>query len=71
MSEWPAVRAREVLKALQRIGWTVKRTTGSHRVLTRPNWPDFVFAFRDTEEIGSRMLSRISRHTGLSRSDLK
>jgi predicted RNA binding protein YcfA (HicA-like mRNA interferase family) len=28
---WQATRARRVLAALQRIGWTIKRTTGSHR----------------------------------------
>ncbi len=35
MSQWPSTRARQVLKALERIGWTIKRTTGSHRVLSR------------------------------------
>jgi hypothetical protein len=29
--EWPATKARLVLAALLRIGWTVKRATGSHR----------------------------------------
>jgi hypothetical protein len=32
--------------------------------------PDFVFAFRDAEEIGPRMLARIAKHTGLTASDL-
>jgi predicted RNA binding protein YcfA (HicA-like mRNA interferase family) len=32
LSQWPSTRARRVLAALFRIGWTVKRTTGSHRV---------------------------------------
>jgi hypothetical protein len=31
----------------------------------REGWPDFVFAFHDTEELGPRILSRLSRHTGL------
>jgi hypothetical protein len=38
--------------------------------MTRPGWPDFVFAFRDGDEIGPRMLSRIAKHTGLQPSDL-
>jgi predicted RNA binding protein YcfA (HicA-like mRNA interferase family) len=42
-----------------------KRQTGSHRVLSRPGWPDYVFAFRDSEEIGPRMLARIGKNTGL------
>ena len=70
MSEWPSTRARIVLAALLRIGWEVKRTTGSHRVLARPGWPDFVFAFHDREEIGSKMLARIAKHTGLKPDDL-
>ena len=53
-----------------RIGWTVKRTTGSHRVLERAGWPDVVFAFHDSDEIGPRMLGRIARVTGLSPDDL-
>jgi len=40
------------------------------RVLSRQGWSDFVFAFHDREEIGPRMLSRISKLTGLKREDL-
>ena len=53
-----------------RIGWSVKRVSGSHRVLARPGWPDFVFAFHDSDEIGPRMLARIARRTGLTPGDL-
>lgn len=70
MSTWPAAKARLVLAALLRIGWFVKRSSGSHRVLTREGWPDFVFAFHDGDEIGPRMLARIARRTGLCPEDL-
>ncbi len=71
MSEWPSTRARQVLAALLRIGWTIKRQSGtSHRVLTRLGWPDYVFAFHDREEIGPKMLARIAKHTGLTNEDL-
>jgi len=70
MTQWPSTRAKKVLAALLRIGWSVKRTTGSHRVLSRPGWPNYVFAFHDRDEIGPRMLARISRHTGLRPEDL-
>ena len=70
MSRWPAVKARRVLDALLRIGWSVKRQTGSHRTLQRQNFPDYVFAFHDSDEIGPRMLARIAKHTGLSPDDL-
>lgn len=70
MSEWSSARARRVLAALLRIGWTIKRQSGSHRTLSRSGWPDFVFAFHDNEEIGPRMLARIAKRTGLQSEDL-
>jgi predicted RNA binding protein YcfA (HicA-like mRNA interferase family) len=70
VSKWPAAKARRVLAALLRIGWTLKRSSGSHKTLSRPDRPDFVFAFHDDEEIGPRMLARISKSTGLSPDDL-
>ena len=60
-----------VLAALLQIGWAIKRQSGgSHRVLSRPGWPDYVFAFHDGEEIGPKMLARIARRTGLTPGDL-
>lgn len=70
MTHWPSSKAKRVLAALLSLGWTVKRQSGSHRTLSRPGWPDFVFAFHDGEEIGPRMLARIAKHTGLSPQDL-
>ena len=70
MSNWGSVRAKRVLAALLRIGWLVKRQTGSHKVLARPGWDDFVFAFHDGEEIGPRMLARLAKRTGLEPEDL-
>jgi predicted RNA binding protein YcfA (HicA-like mRNA interferase family) len=70
MSARPATKARRVLAALYRIGWQLKRETGSHKTLARDGNPDFVFAFHDTEEIGPRMLARMARRTGLRPEDL-
>jgi predicted RNA binding protein YcfA (HicA-like mRNA interferase family) len=70
MSVWAAAKARCVLAALYRIGWQLKRETGSHNTLTRDSYPDFVFAFHEAEEIGPRMLARIARRTGLRPEDL-
>jgi predicted RNA binding protein YcfA (HicA-like mRNA interferase family) len=70
VTRWPSTKAQPVLAALLRIGWTAKRETGSHKVLTRDGWADFVFAFHDRDEIGPRMLARIARHTGLDPNDL-
>lgn len=70
MSQWSATKAKRVLAALQKIGWSIKRQTGSHKVLERSGWDDYVFAFRDSDEIGAKMLSRIAKKTGLSPEDL-
>ena len=57
MSRWKSVRARRLLAALRKRGWEIKRQSGSHRVLTKEGFPDYVFAFHDNEEIGPRMLA--------------
>ena len=70
MSNWPSAKARRVLAALGKIGWQVKRQSGSHRTLARADWPDYAFAFHDDEEIGPKMLARIAKRTGLTPDDL-
>ena len=70
MSQWPSKKARLVLAALLKLGWNVKRQTGSHRTLAREGWPDYTFAFHNGEEVGPRMLARVSKHTGLKPEDL-
>jgi predicted RNA binding protein YcfA (HicA-like mRNA interferase family) len=65
MTDWRSAQARRVLTALVSIGWTVKRQADSHLVLAKEGWPNFIFAFHDREEIGPRMLARISKRTGL------
>jgi predicted RNA binding protein YcfA (HicA-like mRNA interferase family) len=58
------------LHALLRIGWTIKRQSGSHRVLSRTGFSDYIFPFHDSAEVGSRMLARVAKHTGLTPDDL-
>lgn len=71
MSQWRSTKARRVLAALLKIGWSIKRQSGSsHRVLERIGWADYVFAFHENDEIGPRMLARIAKRTGLQPSDL-
>ncbi len=70
MSTWPATNARRVLAALLRIGWQIKRQSGSHRRLSRAGWPDYTFAFHDDDEIGPAMMARIGKKTGLKPEDL-
>lgn len=69
MRTWPAAKARRVLSALHKIGWRIKRQSGSHKTLAREGWPDVVFAFHEDEEIGPAMLARIAKKTGLTPGD--
>ncbi len=70
MSQWPSAKAKRVLAALLRIGWSIKRQSGSHKTLSRPGWADVVFGFHDNDEIGPKMLARIAKNTGLKPTDL-
>jgi predicted RNA binding protein YcfA (HicA-like mRNA interferase family) len=70
MSNWKSAKAKKVLAALEKIGWQIKRQKGSHKTLSREEWSDYIFAFHDGEEIGSKMMSRIAKKTGLKPEDL-
>jgi len=70
MSRWPSINAKRLLSALLKIGWSVKRQTGSHKTLERNGYPDYVFAFHDSVEVGPKMLAKVAKHTGLTPDDL-
>ncbi len=70
MSDWKSAKAKRVLTALEKIGWRVKQQKGSHKTLSREGWADYVFAFHDGEEIGSKMMARVAKKTGLKIEDL-
>ena len=70
MNQWRSIKANRLLAALLKIGWSVKRQDGSHKTLERFGYPDYVFAFHDSDEIGPKMLARIAKHTGLTPNDL-
>jgi predicted RNA binding protein YcfA (HicA-like mRNA interferase family) len=70
MSQWKSTKARRVLAALLKTGWSIKRQSGSHRTLEPEGWPNYVFAFHDDDEIGPVMSARIAKPTGLTPDDL-
>jgi len=59
MSQWSSPKAKRVLAALLRIGWSIKRESSSHKILSRPGSSDVVFAFHDKDEIGPEMLAAL------------
>jgi len=72
VSQWPSTRARLVFRALINTGWQPVSQVGSHIKLRHQSskYPDYIWAFHDSDEIGPRMLARIAKHTGLRPSDL-
>jgi len=56
---------------LLRIGWTIKRQSGtSHRILSRPGWPDVLFAYHDRVTLGPTAMKVLAKKTGLTSADL-
>ena len=70
MTTWPSTRASRVLGSLLKIGWVIKRQSGSHRTLSRDGRSNVTFAFHDSDELGPKMLARIAKNTGLKPEDL-
>jgi predicted RNA binding protein YcfA (HicA-like mRNA interferase family) len=67
---WSSTKAPQALAALLRIGWRIKRQKGSHRLLTKPGWPDYTFAYHDRIELGRGALKLLGEKTGLRPEDL-
>jgi predicted RNA binding protein YcfA (HicA-like mRNA interferase family) len=70
MSRWKSVEAKQLLAAKQRIGWEVAWQSRSHRRLKRPGWPNYTFAFHDSDEVGPALVAQIAKKTGLQPGDL-
>ena len=65
MSGLPSVSGRECLKALQKVGFYLKRQEGSHMVLRRDN-PFAQVVVPDHKELDRGTLRAIIRLSGLS-----
>jgi predicted RNA binding protein YcfA (HicA-like mRNA interferase family) len=68
--QWPSTKAKKALSALLRIGWQIKRQKGSHHILSRPGWPDILFAYHDGVTLGPIAVKVFADKTGLTPSDL-
>jgi predicted RNA binding protein YcfA (HicA-like mRNA interferase family) len=61
LSEWSSTKAKVVLRALQRIGWSIVSQKGSHIKLQHPQRGMYMFGFHDKEELGPKMLAKIAK----------
>lgn len=61
------MKARQVLKILISNGYSVVRSNGSHKILSKPGTNTmFPFCFHNSEEIGPKMRSKIQKDTGVN-----
>ncbi len=62
----PSVRPRQVLRALQRAGWEIYRTRGSHVSLRKEGCPYVVTVPMHTREMPKGTLTDIIKDAGLT-----
>ena len=70
MSKLPSLTGRRVVGALQRAGFLLVRTKGSHRFLRHPDGRCTVVPIHRGETIGRGLLARILRDCEMTRDDL-
>jgi predicted RNA binding protein YcfA (HicA-like mRNA interferase family) len=66
----PAASGKQVIAALEKEGWYVKRVRGSHHVLRHPNIPDAIpVPVHGSRPIKRGTLASILRAAGVSRDE--
>lgn len=71
MTTFPAVRGKELLTALQQLGFSLLRVKGSHHFVRHPDGRATVVPVHAGETIGTGLLSRILRDCKLTRDELQ
>lgn len=66
MSALPVVSGREVVKALEKIGYVLDRQRGSHMILRQPTPPHRRVTVPDHKEVAKGTLRAIIRQAGLT-----
>jgi predicted RNA binding protein YcfA (HicA-like mRNA interferase family) len=66
MPKLPRVTARETLRAIQKDGWQVVRTTGGHTHLSHPTKPGIVTVAMHSGTIPPGTIRSIIRQAGLT-----
>jgi predicted RNA binding protein YcfA (HicA-like mRNA interferase family) len=70
VSRTPAVSGKQLVKALERRGWYVKRIRGSHHIMRHPSIPDAIpVPVHGNQSIKRGTLGNILRTAGISRED--
>lgn len=65
----PAVRARQLIRVLERKGWRLARVTGSPHLYKHPNHPSVLSVPRHRREMKRGLLSDLLDDAGISREE--
>lgn len=66
MSKLPVISARELLKIMGKIGYSIDHQTGSHMILRNRNYPYRRITVPNHKEIARGTLRSIIRQSGLT-----
>jgi predicted RNA binding protein YcfA (HicA-like mRNA interferase family) len=67
----PAIRPKQLIRALERSGWQVDRVRGSHYIMAHPDRDQMVPVPYHNRDIKTGTLSGILSSTGISRDELR
>jgi predicted RNA binding protein YcfA (HicA-like mRNA interferase family) len=71
MSKLPSLTGSEIIRALQKIGFTVARVKGSHHIVIHSDGRRTVVPIHSGENIGAGLLSQILRDRQLTKEEFK
>ena len=66
MSKLPVISARDLVKILSKVGYSVDHQTGSHMILRNRNYPHRRITVPNHKEIARGTLRSIIRQSGLT-----
>jgi predicted RNA binding protein YcfA (HicA-like mRNA interferase family) len=70
MSRLPALTAKSLIRALERLGFQVHRIRGSHHYLRHPDGRSTVVPVHAGEDVGPGLLAKILRDCKLTREEV-
>jgi predicted RNA binding protein YcfA (HicA-like mRNA interferase family) len=70
VSDFPALTGREIVQALERLGFVVIRIRGSHHFLRHPDGRRTVVPVHAGETIGPGLFAKILRDAQITREEL-
>jgi predicted RNA binding protein YcfA (HicA-like mRNA interferase family) len=71
MSKLPSLTGAEVIKVLQKLGFTIARIRGSHNILVHPDGRRTVVPVHSGETLGIGLLSQILRDCQLTKDEFR